>query len=73
MHVWSVDKMPALIPAQWFIGIALPYKGSRIRVDYSNNLAYNDLPGLLLELAEMITEGQVDIHSTPAGKLPIGA
>jgi hypothetical protein len=54
-----------MIPTQWFIGIAAPYGDSRIRIDYSDNLALNNLPGMLLELAEKITDGEVDLHPAP--------
>lgn len=62
---WSVSKLSGHIQTQWFIGIAAPYGDSRIRIDYSDNLALNDLPGMLLELAEKITDGEIDLHPAP--------
>ncbi len=50
-----------MIP-QWFIGIAAPFGDSRIRIDYSDNIPLNDIPGILLEIAEKISDGQVDLH-----------
>jgi hypothetical protein len=55
----------APIPAQWFIGIVAPYGDNRIRIDYTENLPLNSLPGMLLEIAEKISDGEIDLHRSP--------
>jgi len=61
------------IHAQWFIGIVAPYGDTRIRIDYTDNLPLNDLPGILLEIAEKISDGEVTLHPSPQPTKEVGA
>ncbi len=54
-----------MMPAQWFIGIAAPFGDNRLRVDYSDNVPLNDIPGMLLEIAEKIMDGEVTLCCSP--------
>jgi hypothetical protein len=67
-----VIDLSRLIATQWFIGIVAPFGDSRIRIDYSDNLPLNDLPGILLEIAEKVTDGEVHLHPAPKGEKPRG-